>query len=172
LKLLIDTNLLIYFFTTHARERLYSYFAVAEGVFVTQSCLFEFQKNIKQSVHTKASVKFSFEILDSGLFTVIPKTSIENSAILNLIDSNSMDRSEYSRGRRNRDLSFQDSEQILFAKKFGLGLATNDSYVISVATKIGVIASSPVKDLNMDLRRLAEVEPYVNNHLFFNSTLF
>ncbi len=127
MKLLIDTNLLIYFFTTHARERLYSHFTVAEGVFITQSCLFEFQKNIKQSVHTKASVKFSFEILDSGLFTLVPSTTIESSAILNLIDSYSMSRYEYSRSRRNRDLTFQDSEQILFAKKFGLGLATNDS---------------------------------------------
>jgi rRNA-processing protein FCF1 len=127
MKLLIDTNLLIYFFTTHARDRLYSHFAVAEGVFITQSCLFEFQKNIKQTIHTKASVRFSFEILDSGLCTVVPKTTIENPTILNLIDSYSMSRNEYSRSKRNRDLSFQDSEQILFAKKFGLGLATNDS---------------------------------------------
>lgn len=172
INLLIDTNILMYYFVSNARDRIYAYFTSAGRVFVTEQCLAEFQKRIKINHHTLASVQFSREIITSPLFSILPSHLVKAEEVLDVVCKYSMLRSECSKNKRNRDLSYTDSEQILFAKYLGLIIASNDSYVRNCANSEGVLSYSPVTDLNLNIVVKNEFKPHPENISFFSNDLF
>lgn len=172
LNLLVDTNILMYYFVSNSRDRIYAYFTSSNKISLTSQCFAEFQKRIKLNHHTLASVKFSREILNSSFFNILPSHIVTDHEVLNLIEKYSMLRSECSKSRRNRDLSITDSEQILIAKKFNLVLASNDGYVRACADSEGVISYSPVSDLSLDIFTKQELKPFPENIEFFTNTIF
>ena len=172
LNLLVDTNILIYYFVSNSRERIYSYFTGADTICISKQALAEFQKIIKVNFHTLASTAFLREILESDLFVIIPSELINSCDVVDIIQKYSMTRQEHSLRRRTRDLSYTDAEQILIAKKLGLSISSNDSYFRQCAANEGLTCYSPVSDLFLDIRNKSEFVNRQDNILFFTNQAF